>query len=61
MLSADEIIKNLEEKYKDDADTLEEIERAKQNIEYIRSQKDYKGQTPEQFAKMFADSLDFLS
>jgi hypothetical protein len=55
--TADEIIKQLENKYKDNADALEDIERAKSDIEYIRSQKNYQGQTPKQRALSLAGTL----
>lgn len=58
-LTAAEIIRQLEDKYKDDADAIEEIERTKKNIAYIASQKDYKGQTPEQCALSLAGSLEY--
>ena len=40
-------------------DALEEIERAKKNIEYIESQKDYKGQSPWQCAVSLAGMLEY--
>lgn len=56
-LSADEIIAALEKQYKDDPEALEDIERTKQNIAYIRGQENYKGQTPEQCALSLAGNL----
>ena len=56
-LTADEIISLLENQYKDDPDAMEAIERAKGDIAYIKSQKDYKGQTPEQCALSLAGNL----
>ena len=51
-LSAEEMIEKLKNHYKDDVDALESIDRAKQNVEYIKKQMknnpDYTGQTPEQ-------------
>ena len=58
-MTANEIISQLEKDYKDDHDALEEIERAKKNIEYIKSQKDYKGQTPKQCALELAGNLAY--
>lgn len=55
--SSDEIISALEKMYKNDSDALDEISRAKQNIEYIKSQEKYQGQTPEQCAISLAASL----
>ena len=50
--SVDEMIEKLENHYKDDVDALESIDRARQNVEYIKKQMknnpDYTGQTPEQ-------------
>lgn len=44
-----EIIMQLNEKYKDDKEALEDIKRAEVDIKYIESQgHDYKGQTPKQ-------------
>ena len=60
-MTADEIISQLEEKYIDDAEALEDIERAKINIEYIKSQKDYAGQTPRQCALELAANLLYWS
>lgn len=56
-MTADEIIQRLESKYEADSDALEEIERTKQNIAYIRTQTDYKGQTPRQCAIALAGNL----
>ena len=56
-MAADEIIESLESQYKDDTDAIEQIERTKQNIAYIRKQKNYKGQTPEQCALTLAGNL----
>lgn len=56
-MTADEIIKRLESEYAADSDALEEIERTKQNIAYIRTQTDYKGQTPRQCALSLAGNL----
>lgn len=56
-MTANEIISQLEQEYKDDTDALEKISRAKQNIEYIKAQKDYKGQTPKQCALSLAGEL----
>lgn len=56
-MTADGIISHLENQYKDDTEALEAIERAKKNIAYIKSQKDYKGQTPKQCALECAGSL----
>lgn len=56
-MTANEIISHLEEQYKDDPDALEDIERAKKNIAYIKSQKDYDGQTPKQCALSLAGEL----
>ena len=58
-LTVAEIIRQLEEEYKDDADAIEDIERAKKDIAYIESQKDYKGQTPEQRALWLAGHLEY--
>ena len=58
-LTADEIISQLEEQYKDDEEAIESIERAKINIAYIRSQKDYKGQTPKECALELAGNLSY--
>lgn len=58
-MTANEIISQLEKEYKDDLDALEDIERAKKNIEYIKSQKDYKGQTPKQHALELAGNLAY--
>lgn len=57
-MSAKQIIERLEQDYKDDKDALEEIKRAKQNIKYIESQKDYEGQSPWQHAVSLAGMLD---
>ncbi len=59
--TADEIISILEEQYKGDTDALEDIERAKKNIEYIKQQKEYKGQTPRQCALELAGTLEYWS
>lgn len=58
-MSATQIIERLEQDYKDDEDALEEIERAKKNIEYIESRKDYKGQSPWQCAVSLAGMLEY--
>lgn len=58
-MTADEIISSLENQYKENVDVLEDIERAKQNIDYIKKQKDYKGQTPKQCALELAGSLEY--
>jgi hypothetical protein len=58
-LTADEIISQLENQYKDDEEALESIERAKTDIAYIRAQKDYDGQTPKQKALECAGTLDY--
>ena len=58
-MSAKQIIERLEQDYKDDENALEEIERAKKNIKYIESQKDYKGQSPWQCAASLAGMLEF--
>lgn len=58
-MSAKQIIERLEQDYKDDEDALEEIERAKKNIEYIESQRDYKGQSPWQCAVSLAGMLEY--
>lgn len=58
-LTADEIISQLENQYKDNEEALESIERAKTDIAYIRAQKDYNGQTPEQKALECAGTLDY--
>lgn len=58
-MTADEIISRLENEYKDDAEAIESIERAKKNIAYIRSQKDYEGQTPKQCALELAGNLSY--
>lgn len=58
-MSATQIIERLEQDYKDDEDALEEIERAKKNIKYIESQKDYKGQSPWQCAVSLAGMLEY--
>lgn len=56
-MTANEIISHLEEKYKDDAEALEVIERGKANIAYIKSQKNYDGQTPKQYALELAGHI----
>ena len=56
-MTADEIISQLKDQYKENAEALEDIERAKKNIDYIKKQKDYKGQTPKQCALELAGSL----
>ena len=56
-MTADEIILQLEDQYKNDADALEDIARAKRNIAYIKRQQDYKGQTPKQCALELAGNL----
>ena len=58
-MTADEIIMQLEDQYKHDADALEDIARAKQNIAYIKRQQDYKGQTPKQCALELAGNLSY--
>lgn len=58
-MSATQIIERLEQDYKDDEDALEEIERAKKNIKYIESQKDFKGQSPWQCAVSLAGMLEY--
>lgn len=58
-MTADEIILSLENQYQDNEEALEDIARAKLNIDYIKSQKDYKGQTPEQCALELAGSLEY--
>ena len=58
-MTADEIILHLENQYKDDTEALEAMERAKNNIAYIKSQKDYKGQTPKQCALECAGNLSY--
>lgn len=58
-LTAQEIIDDLEKRYSDDADAMEEIARAKKNIAYIENQKNYKGQTPWQFAVSLAGNLEY--
>lgn len=56
-MTANEIISHLKEQYKDDTEALEVIERTEKNIAYIKSQKDYKGQTPKQCALECAGNL----
>ena len=56
-MNADEIIERLEQEYKDDEDALEDIDRAKKNIAYIRKQKGYAEQTPKQHALELANTL----
>ena len=58
-MTASEIISQLKEEYKENAEALEDIERAKKNIAYIKKQKDYKGQTPKQCALELAGNLLF--
>lgn len=58
-MNADEIILSLEEKYKNDEEALEIICRGKNDIAYIRSQKNYDGQTPEQYALSLAYHLAY--
>lgn len=58
-LTADEIISQLEKQYKEDEEALESIERAKTDIAYIKTQKDYDGQTPKQRALECAGTLDY--
>lgn len=58
-MTADEIISQLEKQYKDDADAIEDIERTKKNIAYIKKQKGYKGQTPKQCAIELAGNLAY--
>lgn len=56
-MTASEIISQLRKEYKQDSEALEVIERAEKNIEYIKKQKDYKGQTPKQCALSVAGEL----
>lgn len=56
-MTADEIISQLEKEYENDSEALTVIERAKKNIEYIKKQKEYKGQTPKQCALSVAGEL----
>lgn len=53
-------IEALEEKYKNDDDALEQIERSKTDIEYLEKmalEGNYKGQTPIQYIKSLEEHL----
>lgn len=58
-LTAAEIIEQLEKQYKGNEEAIEAIEQAKTNIAYIESQKNYKGQTPKQYALELAGNLAY--